>query len=283
MRRRGPFADRFPSAFVTGGSSGLGKRIAGALREEGVDVWAGARSADRLEGVVPGDRAVALDLADRGAVARFLGSPPWERTPELLVNNAGYGQFGSLASVPPEDLDAQLTAMLGSAVSLARHFLAAPAAERSRAVVNVSSLAVEFPLPFLHGYNAAKAGLSGFSRSLALEYPGGPGRAFVLDLRPGDYRTPFNAAVRREADPGGEGLREVWEALEHHLSRGADPAGIWPSVRRALLAGRSRTLRTGTVFQARIAPLLARCFPEAWVAAVHRRYYRLGRARPPEG
>ncbi len=274
------FSDRFPTAFVTGGSSGLGRVLVEGLLAEGVEVWAGSRSTERIKATGLAVHPVALDLANGRAVESFLQDPPWERRPVLLVNNAGFGQFGPLASVPPEDLAAQVTAMLESAMKLSQMFLEdSRAGTQASAVVNISSLAVEFPLPYLHGYNAVKAGLSGFSRSLALEFPGGQGKPFVIDLRPGDYRTGFNEAVRN----GGNGansanLQTVWDALEHHLQNGADPGGIWPPVRSALRKQRSRTLRVGTFFQAKFAPMMARFFPGDWVAWVQKRYYRMNRS-----
>ncbi len=272
----GTFSARFPSAFVTGGSSGLGRVLVEGLRAEGVEVWVCGRDGRKIEALGEGVRTVELDLGRRAEVDAFLADPPWPETPVLLVNNAGFGQFGGIAAIPDADLVGQTTAMFESALRLCRRFLENRREGPPAAVVNVSSLAVEFPLPLLHGYNAVKGGLSGFSRSLAVEFPGGAGRPFVIDLRPGDFRTGFNDAVLRPSGVDG-GADAVWDALEHHLRNGAEPAAIWPPVRRALVRERSRTLRVGTFFQARMAPFLARCFPENLVAWAHRRYYRVGR------
>jgi len=269
------FARRFPSAFVTGGSSGLGRVFVESLHAEGVEVWAGSRSADRLNDAPKGVRPVELDLSDRDSVAAFLGNPPWSATPALLFNNAGYGDFGRLETIPPGRLRLQLTTMLESAMLLSRYFLGSTQPAGSSGIVNVSSLSVEFPLPFLHGYNAVKAGLSGFSRSLALEFPGGKRTPFVIDLRPGDFRTAFNDSVRREYPRQDREIAGVWDALEHHLQNGADPAGIWPPVRNSLLSGKSRTVRVGTFFQARVAPMFAKTVPESLLMWAHRRYYRM--------
>jgi len=276
-RSDGQLSKLYPSAFVTGGSSGLGRVFVESLHRGGVEVWAGSRSAERLTGLPEGVHPAILDLSEREAVEDFLDDPPWRSTPALLFNNAGFGEFGKIAGIQAIDLSRQVQAMLESSMLLCRHFLASESSgmDRRVGVVNVSSLAVEFPLPFLHGYNAVKAGLSGFSRSLALEYPGGTDQPFVIDLRPGDFRTAFNRAVRREQGGSDASLATVWEALERHLDDGADPQSIWPPLQRALYSGKSRTLRVGTVFQARIAPFLARMLPERLVMWGHRRYYKL--------
>ncbi|MEM0964642.1 MAG: SDR family NAD(P)-dependent oxidoreductase [Verrucomicrobiota bacterium] len=268
------FSQRFPAAFVTGASSGLGLVIAKSLQAEGVEVWAGSRSAKRIVDTGLPFRPVELDLADGEAVRQFIQAPPWTDWPTLLVNNAGYGEFSSIKGVTGESLSKQVTAMLTSAADLARAFLSAGVHhELGTGVVNVSSLAVEFPLPFLHGYNAVKAGLSGFSRSLAIEFPGGGNRAFVLDLRPGDYRTGFNEAIHRKESS--DDLAQVWAALEKHLQQGADPEAIWPPLRSALLAGNSGTVRVGTFFQAKFAPFMAKILPERWMSFFQKRYYNI--------
>ena len=66
--------------------------------------------------------------------------------------------------------------------------------ERQRGcLVNISSLAVEFPLPFMSAYNVAKAGLSALTESLIVETRGTA--INVIDFRPGDFRTDFNQAM----------------------------------------------------------------------------------------
>ena len=69
------------------------------------------------------------------------------------------------------------------------------------ALVNISSLAAEFPLPFQPAYNMAKSGLTALNESLMIECAG-TGVA-VIDLRPGDFRTDFEGSVRRP--PAGQG------------------------------------------------------------------------------
>lgn len=266
------FARSFPTAFVTGGSSGLGKMFVDQLLAEGVEVWATSRKAD---GIAERDglHAVQLDLCQAGELEALLQNPPWgDRIPALLINNAGYGIFSRWADVHPRDVESQIAAMLGSPARLSQYFLQGRASEGA-AIVQISSLAVEFPLPYFHGYNLVKSGLSGLARSLMLEYPGGGRSAsFVIDFRPGDFRTGFNQATRRSQDSS---LDNLWKALDEHLQKGAAPSIAWKDLRKSLLKKRSATVRTGTFFQAKMAPLLARFFPDSWVRWAHRRYYSL--------
>ena len=124
------------------------------------------------------------------------------------------------------------------------------------ALVNISSLAAEFPLPFQSTYNMAKSGLSALNESLMIE-TSGTGVA-VIDFRPGDYRTDFDGSVRRPQSPPPPRLARAWLAFEAMMRSGPPPAHAADALRRALLRRRSGTVRTGRFFQAVVAPFIAR-------------------------
>lgn len=266
---------------MTGAGSGLGRAFAEMLAGEGLAVWATARDPSRLAPLRKAGRVtpVALELAEPdAAVAALRAAEQSAGTPiDLLVNNAGYGIFGEFGEIGAEEWSAQVSRMLGTSLRLCHAAWTAWSAEqagggrgRPRGLVNVSSLAVDFPLPFMSGYNAAKAGLSALSESLLQE---GRRRRFrVIDFRPGDYRTGFNRAMRLGKGPAGP-LAPVWAALERHLEGAPPPERAAADLRRALLAGRSGTVRSGGFFQARLAPLLTRFSPQAWQRAVSARYF----------
>jgi short-subunit dehydrogenase len=129
--------------------------------------------------------------------------------------------------------------------------------ERKRgALVNISSLAAEFPLPYQSAYNMAKAGLSALNESLMVETAGSA--VIVLDVRPGDYRTEFDGSVHRPQTNPPPRLQRAWAAFERMMQSGPPPAHAAAGLRRALLRQRSGTVRIGRFFQASLAPFLAR-------------------------
>lgn len=275
---------RYPRAFVTGASSGLGAAFAERLVADGVEVWGTARDAARLGAGAAGGggrgkfHAVALDLADGDAAERAFLAAQAEAGGgfDLLVNNAGYGVFAPVEGQPFAVWAAQLDGMLAQTVRLALLALPAMRARGRGVIVNVSSLAVEFPIPGMSAYNAAKAGLSAWSASLAYELEGSG--VAVIDFRPGDFRTPFNTAVVQT--PGADAPREerwarVWRRFEHmhDIAPTVDVAA--DDLAKALRRGRSGVVRTGSFFQARLAPLLARLGSERVRRAVQARYFDL--------
>ena len=267
-------SDRHRTAFVTGAASGLGRAFAGMLLAEGVRVWGTSRDPDRLD-PREGLRPVALDLADAaGAAAAFdRASREAGEGFDIVVNNAGYGVFGGFDAVDFARWQAQLDAMLGATMRLAHAAWKTMRARNHGALVNVSSIGVDFPLPFMSGYNVCKAGLSALSESLAFESRGSAVRVF--DFRPGDYRTAFNENMKTQPGPSAAAPRPAaaWLALESHL-RSAPPAGrAAADLRRALIGNRGGVVRSGAFFQARIAPVFARLAPAAAVRAVAARYF----------
>lgn len=278
MPRR--LAELHPHAFVTGASAGLGRAFAEMLLAEGVLVWGTARDGARLVDLanrypvafIP----VVLDLADpeaaEGSLARAAKSAGG--AVELLVNNAGYGVFGGFDTTDFAQWDRQIAAMLGTTMRLTHLALRQMRARDRGCIVNVSSLAAEFPLPYMSGYNVAKAGLSAFSESLIVETRGTG--ISVIDFRPGDYRTDFNQSMQNvsPAVPASSASpARAWQQLERHLGASPLPAHAAEGLRAALLRGRSGTVRCGSFFQARLAPLLARLAPAAWRRAVTAKYF----------
>jgi len=256
-------------AFVTGASSGLGQAITRLLLSEGVEVWGTSRLSSRLAGVVPSmpePRAsafhpVVLDLSDSdAAVQAFREAARLSGGFDLVVLCAGGGVFGSFAGTPFDEWESQLSTLCTATARLAHEAcLGIQKSDTDAALVLVTSLAVEFPIPSMHGYNMAKAALSALAAGLASEARGGPLR--VIDFRPGDHCTGFNAAMDGPSRPRSPRLDAIWERLESEMAKAPPPAEAAADLRRALLARRCGIVRSGSFFQARLAPWLARLAP----------------------
>ncbi len=254
-------SDHYRTAFVTGASTGLGLAFTAMLLADGVQVWGTSRELARLEPLVrahPGRfHAVALDLGDEAAaLAAFAAAEQAAGGFDLVVNNAGFGLFGTFAGTAFAEWRRQLEVMLVHTAALSHAALRPMLARNRGALVNISSLAAEFPLPFQSAYNICKAGLTALNESLMLEVSGTG--VVILDVRPGDYRTDFEGAVRRPSGEASPRLARAWAAFEKMMRSGPPPAHAAAALRRALLRRRSATVRTGRFFQAVAGPFLAR-------------------------
>lgn len=265
----------YRTAFVTGASTGLGRAFAEMLLAEGVRVWGTARDVARLAPLVGNSafNAIALDLEKpEDAVSAFDVAARTAGGFDLVVNNAGYGVFAPFADTDFSIWQKQLDALLGATARLSHAALRGMLAAKHGCLVNVASLATDFPLPFMSGYNIAKAGLSALSESLVQETRGTG--VLVIDFRPGDFRTDFNQSMRPAAVKNADDPRfaTAWTTLEKNLNQAPAPAAAAAGLRRALLRRRSGTVRCGSFFQAQFAPFALRFVPETirrWMTSVY--------------
>jgi NAD(P)-dependent dehydrogenase (short-subunit alcohol dehydrogenase family) len=266
--------------FITGASAGIGLRTARALIERGHEVWGTSRSLERLP-VLERFHPIVLDLNDPASIDAGFNRALAEASHfDVLINNAGAGAFGPLEEFTDRELHDQWEMLLLGPLRLIRRVLPGMRARNAGLLVNVSSLAGEFPLPFLTPYSLSKAALSALSEGLGLELAHTGIR--VVDVRPGDFDTEFHAATRRidraSGDAYAPNLERVWMTIDRNMKRAQDPQMVADALVRIVEGKNPRpVVAVGNVFQARIAPLLTRLVPRAWVQWGIRAYYGLKR------
>lgn len=256
------FSSRYRTAFVTGASTGLGRAFTDMLLTAGVEVWGTARDRARVPDRA-GFHGVVLELADGAAAeAVFLNVEKEAGGLDVVINNAGFGAFGDYAHTDFSVWEEQYRVMLVNTARLSQAALRGMLARDRGALVNVSSIAGEFGMPYQAVYNSVKAGLSALNTSLMYEVKGTG--VSVIDFRPGDYRTDFEGSVRRPpqasalSPAASARMVRVWAAFVHMMQTGPDPAGAAGDLYAALLRQRSGTVRTGRFFQSVLAPFFAR-------------------------
>ncbi len=188
--------------FVTGASSGFGRAFCEHALERGYNVVATARRLAPLQALVARapQRVLALRLdvtrpeeatgAIQSAVAHF-------GRLDVLINNAGYGVVGAFEETPDAELRAQMETNFFGAMNVTRAALPVLRAQRSGAIVNISSMGGQLSFAGFSVYSASKFALEGVSEALAQEVA--PFGIKVLILEPGQFRT--NLA--------GEGMRHM--------------------------------------------------------------------------
>jgi short-subunit dehydrogenase len=187
-----------PLAVVTGASGGIGAAIARELAGRRHDLVLVARTTDALDalaselseehGVAVGVRTA--DLAAPGA-GRVLGEAlvADDLVPDVLVNNAGVGDFGLFHESDPDRVAQMVELNVATVVGLTRALLPAMVERGSGRVLNVASVAAFLPGPLMAVYYATKSFVLSFSEAVAEEL-GGTG-VTVTVLCPGPTRTGF--------------------------------------------------------------------------------------------
>jgi 3-oxoacyl-[acyl-carrier protein] reductase len=185
------------TALVTGASRGIGRAVALELAAAGADVVVGYRSAAEDADEVAreaGGRAVQADVSEPDGARRLV-----EEAGEvhILVNNAGVTRDGLLPRMPDEDWRAVIETNLSGVFYTCRAASRAMMRRRRGAIVNVSSIVGVHGNPGQTNYAAAKAGIIGFTKSLARELGSRGVRANVV--APGYVKTALTDVLPAEA------------------------------------------------------------------------------------
>jgi 3-hydroxybutyrate dehydrogenase len=191
-------------ALVTGAASGIGRACAVRLAAAGAEVIAADRDADALRGL---DMAtVVVDLADLDAVDRL------DLAVDIVVNNAGLQHVAPIEEFPPERFSYLLRVMLEAPFRIVRGALPHMYGGKWGRVVNISSVHGLVASPFKAAYVAAKHGIEGLSKVIALE---GAARGVTSNcVNPAYVRTPLvENQIAAQAEHLGIGADRVVEEV----------------------------------------------------------------------
>jgi NAD(P)-dependent dehydrogenase (short-subunit alcohol dehydrogenase family) len=199
-------------AFVTGGTSGIGRALALGLADAGADVVSSSRRREQVEKTAAeiegrGRRTlrIASDVTDRASLAAALAATvKGLGRVDILVNCAGTTKRQPTLDVPEADwntiLETNLTGTLRACQIFGRHML-----ERGYGrIVNIASLSSFVALFEVAAYGASKAAVAALTKSLAIEW--GPRGVNVNAIAPGVFRTPLNQALLDGSPRGQEFL-----------------------------------------------------------------------------
>ncbi len=191
-------------AVITGAGRGIGRAIALKFAAEGADIVCVSRTAENAEKVASEVRALgrkswahAVDVADAAAVASAAEEILAEcGKVDILVNNAGVTRDGLLMRMSGEDWDVVLNTNLKGAFLVTKAFTRAFVKQRSGRIINVSSIVGLIGNAGQCNYAASKAGLIGFTKSIARELAS---RGITVNaLAPGFIETDMTAALTPE-------------------------------------------------------------------------------------
>lgn len=163
------------TALITGASSGIGEAFAQELAQNGMDVVLVARSEDKLQALAKQLRSqhsiqaevIVQDLtAPEAATAVYKAVENLGWNIDLLINNAGFGDYGVFCDRPRQKQLDMIQLNVAALVDLTHQFLPAMVERQSGSIMNVASIAAFQPLPYLSVYAATKAFVLSFSEAL---------------------------------------------------------------------------------------------------------------------
>ncbi|MBL8003288.1 MAG: SDR family oxidoreductase [Flavobacteriales bacterium] len=212
---------------VTGGSSGIGESICKRLAAQGHRVYGTTRKAGEQPN---GYRLVSMDITDEASVLRGVDEVLREAGRiDVVVNNAGLGIQGPAEDITPEMALQLLDTNVLGAHRVCRAVLPGMRTRKAGLVINITSLAANYGLPFRSFYSASKAALERYTEALHMEVA--PFGIHAVTLQPGEYNTKIATSRLRPATIG-EHYRKLYDRVMEvlggslHYSRDPDEVAV---------------------------------------------------------
>ena len=203
---------------VTGGSSGLGKAICSRLAAMGHTVYGTSRKPDAT---AQGHHIIPMDVTDDASVQRAVADiVAREGRIDVLINNAGLGIQGPAEDIPVEMAQRLFDTNVFGPHRLCRAVLPHMRQARKGLIINISSVAANFGLPYRSFYSASKAALDRYAEALSTEV-----ERFgitVVTVQPGEFNTNIKDArlkpehISEDHRPGYERAMEILGGSMHY-------------------------------------------------------------------
>ena len=189
-------------AIITGASAGMGKSTAFRLHEKGYKVYGMARRIEKMNDLKDkGMEVLSLDLTQDESIVQAVNNVlEKEGRIDVLINNAGYGSYGSVEEVPIEEAKRQFEVNIFGLARITQLVIPTMRAQNSGRIVNISSMGGKIYTPFGAWYHATKFALEGWSDCLRLELK--PFGIDVVVVEPGGIQTEWG-------DIAMEGLKQT--------------------------------------------------------------------------
>jgi NAD(P)-dependent dehydrogenase (short-subunit alcohol dehydrogenase family) len=234
------------TVLITGSSSGIGLATSLYLARRGYTVWATMRNLEKateLLSAVERERlsieVTQLDVCDdasvKSAVERVLQK---SGRIDVVVNNAGYGLRGAMEEVSLDEWKRQFETNFFGAIRVTQAVLPQMRAQKSGAIVNISSVLGRFAIPFSGPYASSKFALEGLTETLRYELA--PWNIRVVLIEPGFIATNFqqNAQLAQgsqsESSPYTVFKKASGRRVQRNIYRAASPEKVAETIYRAI-------------------------------------------------
>jgi NAD(P)-dependent dehydrogenase (short-subunit alcohol dehydrogenase family) len=200
------------TVLITGSSSGIGQATAQLFAQRGWNVAATTRNPASLAPLAGANwLSLPLDVTNEASIAAAVAATTVRfGSIDVLVNNAGYGLFGSLEGTTQEQLETQFRTNVFGAVALIRQVVPLMRQRHAGTIITISSTGGRVASPFAAAYHASKYALEGLCESLRFELK--PQGIRVKLVEPGHVKTGFMRSLTWATHSAYEPYLSNWRA-----------------------------------------------------------------------
>lgn len=224
---------------ITGGSSGIGLACAQHLAAKGFTVYGTSRNPNRYADRDWAFNMLPMNVDDDGSVQSAVQSLlDKEGQIDVVINNAGGGITGAIEETSVEEARQTIETNFFGVHRVCRAVLPIMRKQKSGKIIQISSIAAQFGLPFRGFYSASKAALEGYSEALRNEVL--PFGIHVTLVEPGSIKTPINenrtiaAEAQRDQSVYRQVFDRVHDIIHKDVAGGLEPIEVAKQVERII-------------------------------------------------
>lgn len=254
----------YKNALVTGGSSGLGKAFCDLFEAEGIKVYTTSRNKNKInKKFIP----ISLDLSNNTSVNNFLIYIK-NIDFDLFINNAGSSSLMPFEDFSEKEINDEINILFLNQVKIFQCIYSIMKKRNYGTIVNVSSLAAKYPIPYMSLYNACKAAISSISESLMLEENS---NIKIINIEPGDFKTNFFI----NSNSNNIKAIKTLEILKKRMNAFDNPIIAANKLKKILLKNKSGNFIIGKFLQTKIYPILLNILPRNIFINIIKLYYKI--------
>ncbi|MCB9188799.1 MAG: SDR family oxidoreductase [Flavobacteriales bacterium] len=266
-------------AFITGGTSGIGRAICNVLHSKGVVVYGTGRKAnhgDILDGFHLVRCDVTKDVSVREAIEYVLQQ---EGRIDVLVNNAGIGIAGSIEDSEIGEILNVFNTNVAGVIRTCKSVLPIMREQGSGYIINISSVGGLMGLPYRGIYSGSKSSVELISEAMSMEVMKF-GIKVVL-VEPGDFKTSINenrkVSEKAKSSIYKDEFDSIHEIINQEVNEGNDPEKIGRLVWRIINHPSPRVRYNTGDFMSKVALAIKRLTPSRWFEAMMMNHYKIRR------
>lgn len=252
---------------ITGASSGIGMATALTLAKNGCRVWGTTRNLSKVQSfpdeVKQNIKFLQMDVTKddsvRSGCAQFLTEAGGI---DILINNAGFGVFGPLEEFPIDKTKEIFETNYFGALRLIQEIVPVMREQREGLIINITSLAGKFVIPFQVHYSSTKFALDALTEGLRQELR--PFGIKVVAVEPGDIKTNFNNVTKfgiAADSPYKKWTDLCWDVIDVNMQNSPPPQVIADKVVKVIRKKNPRTRYPAGDFLSTKFPAIARFVP----------------------